>query len=129
MTAYKGASVLITSKPFLEAAAGILAVEAYHAAIVRTTLYAKGIETPSLVAGVTAISNARDSLDGATDLDQGIANIGSASNIAPLDANGIAFSRSTGQVLNIVYLNRTAVSSGGFFPAGVNGNVRTAAAN
>ena len=129
VTAYKGASVLITSKPFLEAAAGILAVEAYHAAIVRTTLYAKGIETPSLVAGVTAISNARDSLDGATDLDQGIANIGSASNIAPLDANGIAFSRSTGQVLNIVYLNRTAVSSGGFFPAGVNGNVRTAAAN
>lgn len=129
VTAYKGASVLITNKTFLEAAAGILAVEAYHAAIVRTTLYGKGIEMPALVAATTSISNARDGLDGATDLDQGIANIGSASNIAPLDDAGIAFSRSAGQVLNIVYLNRAAVTGGGFFPNGVNGTIRTSAAN
>ena len=129
VTAYKGASVLITNKTFLEAAAGILAVEAYHAAIVRTTLYGKGIATPSLVTSVTGISNARDGLDGPSDLDQGIANIGSASNIVPTDDSGITFSRSTGQVLNIVYLNRAAVTGGGFFPNGVNGTVRTSAAN
>jgi len=129
VTAYKGASPLITNKTFLEAAAGILAVEAYHAAIVRTTLFRKGIQTPALIDATEAISNARDSLDGATDLDQGIRPIGTSSNIVPLDANGLAFSRSAGQVLNIVYLNRMAVTAGGFFPAGVNGPIRTSAAN
>ena len=129
VTAYKGASPLITNKTFLEAAAGILAAEAYHASLVRTVLFAKGIRTPALIDATEAISTARDSLDGGSDLDQGIRPIGGASNIAPLDANGLANSRSAGQVLNIVYLNRAAVGQGGFFPAGVNGTIRTSAAS
>ncbi|UZK67679.1 ferritin-like domain-containing protein [Sphingomonas sp. M1-B02] len=140
VTAYKGASPLLANKVFLEAAAGILAVEAYHAAIIRTTLYAKGMATPTAMIGTRTIieatesvSGARDSLDGASDLDQGVRATGSgattASNIAPLDADGIAYSRSPGQVLNIVYLNRAAVTGGGFFPAGVNGTLRLSAAN
>lgn len=137
VTAFKGAAPLLTSKVFLEAAAGILAVEAYHAAIIRTTLYGKGIQAPSLRTSADAISNARDSLDGASDLDQGISPIPAsggaqspiASNIVPLDANGLAFSRSGAQVLNIVYLNNRAVTSGGFFPNGVNGTIRTSGAN
>jgi hypothetical protein len=133
VTAYKGASPLITNKTFLEAAAGILAVEAYHAAIVRTTLYGRGVATPALRTQADQISNARDSLDGTTDLDQGISprtvNGQLESNIVPLDANGLAFSRTTGQVLNIVYLTRAAATMGGFFPAGVNGAIRTSAAN
>lgn len=133
VTAYKGASPLITSRTFLEAAAGILAVEAYHAAIVRTVLYGRGVATPALRDAAGLISNARDSLDGTTDLDQGIAptTVSGAlvSNIVPLDANGIAFSRSAAQTLNIVYLNRAAVTMGGFFPMGVNGTIRASAAN
>ncbi|HZG47024.1 MAG TPA: ferritin-like domain-containing protein [Allosphingosinicella sp.] len=129
VTAYKGASPLITNKTFLEAAAGILAVEAYHSALVRTVLFRRGIQTPALIDATEAISNARDSLDGADDRDQGIRPIGDQSNIAPLDANGLAYSRSAGQVLNIVYLNRMAVTAGGFFPNGVNGTIRTSAAN
>jgi hypothetical protein len=129
VTAYKGAAPLITNKTYTEAAAGVLAVEAYHASIVRTTLYAKGIQTPSLIDATEAISAARDSLDGPSDDDQGIRNIGNASNIVPLDANGLAYSRSTGQVLNIVYLNSAAVSQGGFFPAGVNGTINLSAAS
>ncbi|HEY0027239.1 MAG TPA: ferritin-like domain-containing protein [Allosphingosinicella sp.] len=129
VTAYKGASPLITSKVFLEAAAGILAVEAYHAALVRTTLYRKGIQTPALITATERISDARDSLDGTADKDQGIANRDNASNIAPLDANGLAYSRSAGEVLNIVYLTSMARNQGGFFPNGVNGTIRTSAAN
>ena len=133
VTAYKGASPLISNKTFLEAAAGILAVEAYHASLVRTTLYAKGMQAPSLIDASIAISNARDSLDGSSDLDQGLTTSrtfgGTASNIAPLDENGLAYSRSAGQVLNIVYLNNMAVTGGGFFPNGVNGTLRMSAAN
>ena len=121
VTLYKGASPLVTSKVFLEAAAGLLAAEAYHAGLVRTVLTAKGLETP-----VLAISNARDSLDGTTDLDQGITTTGTgnaaASNIFPGDANALAFSRTVQQGLNIVYLKPgTGQTSGGFFPAGMNG--------
>ena len=129
VTAYKGAAPLITNKTFLEAAAGILAVEAYHAGVVRTTLYRKGVETPSLRTATDAISDARDSLDGPEDKDQGITMRNNASNIVPLDDNGLAFSRTAGEVLNIVYLTRMAAGQGGFFPAGVNGTIRMSDAN
>ena len=129
VTAYKGASPLITSKVFLEAAAGILAAEAYHAGLIRTVLYGKGIATPSLITATEAISDARDSLDGPSDDDQGVRGNGSASNIVPTDSNALAFSRTAGQVLNIAYLTKMAAQRGGFFPAGVNGTINTSAAN
>lgn len=125
VTAYKGAAPLINSKVFLEAAAGILAAEAYHSGLIRTVLYAKGVATPSLRTSADAISNARDSLDGASDLDQGITGDATTSNIVPLDSNGIAFSRTTGQVLNIAYLTSAVATGGGFFPNGVNGTIRS----
>ena len=129
VTAYKGASPLITNKTFLEAAAGILAAEAYHAGLVRTVLFRKGIDTPLLRIAAGQISDARDSLDGSADLDQGIVGDATTSNIVPADANAVAFSRSPGQVLNIVYLNRLAVNAGGFFPSGVNGFFRASASS
>ncbi len=128
VTAYKGAAPLISSKTYLEAAAGILAAEAYHAGLVRTVLYSKGIATPSLRTSADAISDARDSLDASTDVDQGISGTADTSNIVPLDNNGIAYSRTPGDVLNIVYLSKDAVSKGGFFPSGVNGNLSLSSA-
>jgi hypothetical protein len=119
VTAYKGAAPLITNKTYLGAAAGILAVEAYHAANIRTALYDRG-----LAAGADAISAARDSLDGASHDDQGITLNGQA-NIVPADANGLAFGRTPGQVLNVVYLTPKAANSGGFYPHGVNGQLHT----
>jgi len=122
VTAYKGAAPLIQNKTYLEAAAGILAAEAYHAGLVRTVLYSKGVDAQ---AAAGRISNARDTLDNSKDVDQGIApDANGASNIVPLDANGIAYSRSPDDVLNIVYLTPNAASQGGFFPAGVNGSLR-----
>jgi hypothetical protein len=129
VTAYKGAAPLISNKTYLEAAAGILAAEAYHAGLIRTVLYRKGLATPSLRTSADAISDARDSLDGSSDLDQGISLKDGKSNIVPTDSDGIAFSRTTGQVLNIVYLNKASASAGGFFPSGVNGSIKASAAN
>jgi hypothetical protein len=136
VTAYKGAAPLITNKAYLEAAAGILAVEAYHAANIRSALYQRetgllgtGLLGRNLREASVKLSDARDSLDGSTDLDQGVVDKQGRANIVPTDANGIAFSRSPGQVLNIVYLTNKAATSGGFFPKGVNGEVNTSAAN
>src|SRR4028119_718598 len=61
VTAYKGASPLITNKTFLEAAAGILAAEAYHAGLIRTTLFQKGVpQMAALIDATERISDARD---------------------------------------------------------------------
>nr|MBA2532093.1 ferritin-like domain-containing protein [Nocardioidaceae bacterium] len=119
VTALKGAAPLINNKTYLEAAAGILAVEAYHAATIRTSLYEKGLR-----AAANKISAARDSLDGTSDLDQGIGN-DDVANITPADKNAIAFSRSAAQVLNVVYLTPQERRQGGFFPDGVNGSINT----
>ena len=155
VTAYAGAAPLLTSKVYLEAAAGILAAEAYHAGLVRTVLYRKGITvngtatseaTPTInigngptainvISATEAISNLRDSADNSMDDDQGLRGTGSGltgtANLVPTDGNALAYARSTGDVLNIVYLSAASQSTsapGSFFPGGVNGNIRTSSA-
>jgi hypothetical protein len=140
VTAYKGGARLLTNKDYLEAAAGILAVEAYHAGIVRTALYAQRntIVTGTTTVGqvVQGISNLRDSVDAESgdgtagdDRDQGIvgslnAGVTTNANLVPTDANGIAYSRSTSAVLRIVYLGGAPGTGGGFFPNALNGKIR-----
>ncbi|MCP3722405.1 ferritin-like domain-containing protein [Paraburkholderia sp. CNPSo 3272] len=128
VTAYHGASPLLSNKTFLQAAAGILATEAYHAGLVRTSLFAKGLDMSSLITAANAISAARDSLDTVGNDDQGITGTTpGSSNIVPVDSNGIAFSRTYAEVLNIVYLTSTMAVKGGFFPNGVNGTLNMSA--
>lgn len=89
VTAYRGAAPLIADKTILSAAAGILGTEAYHAGTVRTKVYEAGGEAQD---AAQKISDLRDSVDGASDDDQGVTMDGIA-NIVPTDDNGLVFAR------------------------------------
>ncbi len=116
VTAYHGAAALLSNGDILTAAAGILAVEAYHAGIIREELF--GQHSDSVNMAVQQISDLRDALDNPIDDDQGITANGSA-NLVPTDSNGVAYARTAQEVLNIVYFAQD-VSAGGFFPNGIN---------
>ncbi|HEX4319681.1 MAG TPA: ferritin-like domain-containing protein [Acidobacteriaceae bacterium] len=134
VTAYHGAAGALTSKTNLLAAAGILAVEAYHAGLIRTVLYGMDQANPAagIAATATKISNLRSLLDGTgnddiglgTTMDElnGASATFTASTIVNADSNTICFSRTAQQVLNIVYASPSG-TKGGFFPNGLNGNV------
>lgn len=152
VTAYKGAAPLIsqtsTGKTILQAAAGILAVEGYHAGNIRTAIY--NLDPNNTLGYLTAtqkISAARtgaskavaptspafptttygDDVPLTTGVTVSLAGTNAtASTIADADAsNQIAFSRTTTQVLNIVTaggaVTAGAKATGGFFPSGLNG--------
>ncbi len=120
VTAYNGAAPYVTNKPIvLQNAAGILAVEAYHAGQIRTLLYGlRETQTPfglPVADVVQGISDLRGSVGGGKD--QGIVLDGEA-NINPTDENSVAFARTFRQVANIVYL-ADGTAQGGFFPNGI----------
>jgi hypothetical protein len=131
VTAYHGAAPYIRNPAYLSAAAGILAVEAYHAGEIRTLLFQEGSAAIAIANQISAFreaaSDAADSANKPTD--QGITNSDGTANIIPADSNSLAFSRTFDQVLNIVYGSAAAVTNtvgpakGGFFPNGLNGRI------
>lgn len=142
VTAYAGAAPLISTAGiaagYLAAAAGIMAVEAYHAAYVRTALTGNAITL-----GTTAypyltyanqVATLRATLGGSNEtmltVPSGTTSptsiVTPSAIVAATSANAIAYARNTDQVLHIVYGTAGAgagVKSGGFFPSGLNGNI------
>ena len=118
VTAYHGAAPLLTNKTYLGAAAGIMAVEAYHAAEVRTLILKAGA---TYVGYANQISALRATLGGGNET-----TLSSTTVVAADPSTAIAYSRTTSQVLNIVYASPNGnVMSGGFFPSGLNGNIKS----
>lgn len=106
VTAYAGAAPLLTSKLLIGYAARIAQAEAAHAANIRLQIAILGIQTAAL-----------DGID--------ILPPPSGTKYFPVDGNSLTATRSVGQVLYIVYGNKANATSGGFFPAGVNGTLNT----
>lgn len=136
VTAYRGALSLLNQRSNISVAGGLLGVEAYHAAEVRTVLFglASLTNNAGLFDTVQKISDLRDAADGdgsgagnrVADDDQGLL-LNNRANIVPTDANGLVFARTLQQVLNIVYLTTATLgttNSGGFFPTGLLGRIR-----
>jgi hypothetical protein len=152
VTAYHGAAGSITSSANLSAAAGIHAVEAYHAGLVRTAINALDAGSGTLTGITQKISAFRSKLANPTSApttqttnggikgadDQGIDNtvkvaLNSSSatfpstTIVDADNNSIGFARTPQQILSIVTGVSPASASGGnkgvFFTAGLNGTI------
>ena len=150
VTAYSGAAPLISSAGvaagYLTAAAGIMAVEAYHAGYVRTSLTGRAIAAGSasaypylgtanlvedlramLTVGASAAPSATGSVETLLTLPAGLTTPSSI--VAASAADAVGFSRTVNQVLHIVYGSPTVgVSKGGFFPSGVNSPLATTTA-
>ncbi len=124
VTAYNGAAGLLSSPALLQAAAGILAVEAYHAGSIRTRIYAAGAAAQDASQKIAAARASLSKAGGATQTDDvGVGNDSTgAATIVDADNNGITFSRNTAEVLSIVYGGKS--TGGVFFPKAMNGNIK-----
>jgi Ferritin-like domain len=142
VTAYAGAAGLISAAGvqagLLTAAAGILAVEAYHAGYVRTALTGRAIAAGSAAAyPFLAAANKVEALRAMLTVGNSAApsSAGSVETLLTLPTNitmpsaivaadpdtAVGFSRTVNQVHHIVYGSATVgVGSGGFFPSGTN---------
>lgn len=113
VTAYGGAAALpfVANSPYIGTAARILATEAQHVGNIRLQLARLNVTSPTL-----------DGVDippppSGTDF------------ISADNVSGLTAVRTPGQVLYLAYGNAVGVTSGGFFPAGVNGLLNTSTAS
>jgi hypothetical protein len=150
VTAYHGGALLLsntpTGKAYLAAAVEIHAVEAYHAAEIRTLLIADSVMNATTANGVVSPNNTYINYANKVSALRGQLGGGMETPITPLppynvvfdptqytpassivacDSNSIGYKRSTDQVLHIVYgtAGGAGITGGGFFPDGMNGNI------
>jgi hypothetical protein len=110
VTVYAGTTPLITSDAILGVAARIAQTEAEHAANIRLQIAQLGIATTPI-----------DDVD--------IIPPPSGKNYFSADNNALTQTRTPGQLLYLAYGNSASVTSGGFLPSGVNGNISSGPAS
>ena len=141
VTAYAGGSDLIADDDSIEAAAGILAIEAYHAGAIRATIAEMD---PRMIAAADGIARARGAAESPNNQRPNRTTVNTVPGpkeqlisagevfpgeivISPTDPQGRSFPRPPQDVLNIVFMNPDKEARrGGFFPDGVQGVVRHA---
>lgn len=112
VSAYAGAAGLLSTPTIITTAARILAAEAEHVSSVRTQMAVLNITTPKL--------------DGADLIPPPS---GTKFQVLSINAsNGLPAIRTPGQVLYLAFGNKENATSGGFFPAGVNGSITASTA-
>jgi hypothetical protein len=110
VSAYAGAAGLLSTPSIITTAARILAVEAEHVGSIRTQIARLNVMTAP-------------PLDGADLLPPPSGSQNEYLSVNP--ANGLVATRTPGQVLYLAFGMHANVSSGGFFPTGVNGAITT----
>lgn len=131
VTAYAGAATDLTGTN-LQYAAQILAVESFHSGALRllsiqqgapyiptSVIPSDGLDVPPFDPGSITLAEAGPSTQGGFFATSGAKGV---NNTPP----GVAYTRTTSQVLAIVYANTaTGTAKGGFYPNGMNGNITT----
>jgi hypothetical protein len=143
VTAYSGAAPLISAAGiaagYLTYAAGIQAVEAYHAGAIRTYITAGAIASGSATGFppftyANQVSALRATLGGgnetpltfpASTTTAGVVASTASSIVQASPTTAVGYGRTTDQVLHIVYgtAGGAGVKGGGFFPDGLNGAI------
>lgn len=128
VTAYHGGSRFLVGSPYLQPAAQILAVEGYHAGLIRQILFEEqAYRETQLIAnlrqqlGPVTSSLGVGGPNGTAAADTGVQTTNQPA-VTLADQFGAAYERTTRDVLNVVYGQKGA-SKGLFFPAGLNGPI------
>lgn len=134
MAAWRSVATLMVSATNIDIAAGMLSVSAAHAGLVRSQLFIRGAASGSQLRQSTIrLSDIRDSFAPVDD-DRGVAAGTSGSNLAtaditPADGEGEIYGRLPNLTINTFYMTQATATSGGFFPAGLNGVLKESSAN
>ncbi len=136
VAAYRGLAASTTNRVVTQNFTGLLGAESIHAATIRSYLYSRGATTQRLRDNADKIAAFQRTLNGGS-IFTGISPVTRtyaggtvtvrAARISPAAADGQVPGLTSGRLLNQLYLTATATTSGGFFPQGVGGNIRTSA--
>lgn len=110
LSAYTGSAHLLTTPLIIQNSARIVGTEGEHVSTIRTQIAQLRVPTSPPLDGADLLPPPSGPQDQYLSVNV---------------QNGLTAVRTPGQVLYLVYGNRSGVSSGGFFPTGVNGAITT----
>ncbi|KQN93006.1 hypothetical protein ASE95_10465 [Sphingomonas sp. Leaf231] len=130
--AVHGMAPLITNEIARAWLGGFAAGVGNNTANLRALIVDMSVDRPELIEMADQIALWHDQVAGLRGPDRRIwpggAQTGDVANLCPLDADGLVGTMTPQQVFNILFMSSTATTKGGFFPDGVNGNIKTSAA-